>query len=64
MLIKVFGIWLMASNITSLTPINWESNSAGLDCSIKYTANRRDIIIASCDEVAEEINKQIKGQKQ
>jgi hypothetical protein len=61
MLIKVFGIWLMASNINHLEP----SLLASENCIIRMNelGSSRGAIATNktCDEVAEEINKQIKG---
>lgn len=54
MLIKVFGIWLMANNITYLEDTN--NNK----CLIKYGYTTYLIFNQhSCDEVAAEINKQL-----
>lgn len=59
MLIKVFGIWLMASNVTSLSERN---GSCGIYMTNEYSSpiNVKNI---SCDEVAEEINRQIREVK-
>ena len=63
MLIKVFGIWLMASNINYLDP-----RSRILDGeSCRVYMNGKDAhyeVSGSCNRLAEEINKQIKGQEQ
>ena len=59
MLIKIFGIWLIASNIAYLQPYK---NSS---CFIMYPGNRNVSIEIdqTCDQVAEEINKQVKNAK-
>lgn len=55
MLIKVFGIWLMASNITFLVPMDDS-------CRVRYMDYASDFKNKSCDQVGNEINKQIKEQ--
>lgn len=69
MLIKVFGIWLMAANIQYLSP-DYTFSSSDDDftqkiCYIKYTHNNTRVltIYRTCDEVAAEINKQIRESK-
>lgn len=59
MLIKIFGIWLMATNINAL----WDK---GGDCHIEMNATnhwRRVIEDTPCSDVAAEINRQIREQK-
>ena len=61
MLIKVFGIWLMATSISSL---------GGYDniCTIRMNATGGTGLYTikdkTCDEVAAEINRQIKASKE
>jgi len=67
MLIKVFGIWLMASNIQYLSPDVESSNKDNFTqklCYIKYADNNTTPLAFynyTCDEVAAEINKQLKA---
>ena len=60
MLIKVFGIWLMTSNVLALKPY-------GADCFVDTIKGVRawQIIIEdrTCDQVAEEIKRQLKHEK-
>ena len=61
MLIKVFGIWLIASNINHLVDIEDGINR----CRVAFkNYPLSTVIIKPCKDVAEEINKQIKGQSQ
>lgn len=63
MLIKVFGIWLMANNINHIVP-----SRSLQECDIYMNATSANVtrynIDKSCDEVAAEINKQIKASKE
>lgn len=66
MLIKVFGIWLMAANIQYLSPDLMSSDGDDMSrkgCYIKYVKNG-DVHLRikdhSCDETATEINNQLK----
>ena len=59
MLIKVFGIWLMANSVVFISPENYTSKHPGLECRVNFIKGQR-ILNATCDEVAEEINKQLK----
>ena len=57
MLIKVFGIWLMAQNITYM-------ESIGDSCVVNFISRfERQKFYQNCDQVAQEINKQIKELK-
>lgn len=58
MLIKIFGIWLMANSI------NYLEKDGDKNCSIEYGPRRYVDLPYSCDEVAAEINKQIKASKE
>jgi hypothetical protein len=70
MLIKVFGIWLMTSNITFLQPdimsqatlLFSSSNSAPKNCQVWFSMGG-DLGYKSfnktCDEVGKEINKKL-----
>ena len=55
MLIKVFGIWLMAQNINYLH-YDEEQNL----CAIIIRDSAPRVTEKTCDEVAEEINRQIR----
>lgn len=61
MLIKVFGIWLMTTNISHLSATAFDAN----DCVIKMvpTYNSSFQSGKSCDETAAEINRLIKEVK-
>lgn len=59
MLIKIFGIWLLASNITFLNP-RVESGCIINFINAASDANHIHLIDHTCDDVAQEINKQIK----
>ncbi len=67
MLIKVFGVWLMASNITSLNSniIIRNNSDSGTLCRVFSNGKDNYVLMSdhSCDEVAAEINKQIKGKE-
>lgn len=62
MLVKIFTIWLMASNITVLSPIDTPIEKG---CRI-YFSNKNHVIIRdkSCDEVAIKINERVEDVKQ
>ena len=64
MLIKVFGIWLMASNIAFLEPSNSKCSVQFINVGSSPLSNAKwNSMISvkySCDEVAAEINKQLK----
>jgi hypothetical protein len=56
MLVKIFGIYLLTSTITSLTPYYGPL----VGCTIFTNNSHFSIDNYTCDEVAAEINKQIK----
>lgn len=61
MLIKVFGIWLMASNISHLREDSSYYKNRG-ECTIVMNSKKHHYPnIKDCDEVAEIINKQIEA---
>ena len=63
MLIKVFGIWLMTSSIMGLTPDTGGGYHNGCriqQAPIEGIGNYAVAKHWSCDEVAEEINRQIR----
>jgi len=62
MLVSVFGVWLVAANITWLEQ---ETRACGVKFSTSgYSVSRTvKYIDAPCDEVAAEINRQIKASK-
>lgn len=63
MLIKVFGIWLMANSISHLSP-TFSLIGKSEDCAIIMNSNYQHNISKTCEEVAAEINKQIKASKE
>ena len=64
MLINVFGVWLMAAQIAILEP---NSRFAGTGCTIYFSSGggfgethiKKYVDDKTCDEVSEEINKQL-----
>jgi hypothetical protein len=65
MLIKVFGIWLMASNVAFLSPGGQSLNSAEEGCFVSFAGERYKYFQPyACNQVAAEINKQIKASKE
>lgn len=56
MLIKIFGIWLVASNITYMDKELFDAGK----CDIYFSYNREIVLPHSCDEVADEIDQQMR----
>lgn len=69
MLINVFGTWINPTNITDIHNIKSRTADNGLthlpDCKIFFIGDENGIFInnKTADEVATEINKQLKGGK-
>lgn len=62
MLIKVFGVWLALNN-GYLQEGPWSSKTCTINFSNRAGYSTLDFENHTCDEVAEEINKQTKGAK-
>ncbi len=54
MLINIFGIWMIISNITFLNPISENT------CIVNFTGNGFKQINSPCDQVAQMINVDLK----
>lgn len=60
MLINVFGLWLMGQNVSYLEPDGDKCKIYFIATDISSYKERYRELSKSCDEVAAEINKQIK----
>lgn len=63
MLIKVFGIWLMTSNISHLGYLASDDKTCFIHMNAAQYASSFPVPNTSCNSVAQEINRQIKESK-
>jgi len=63
MLIKVFGIWLMANNISHLGYLASDDRTCFIHMNAAQYASSFPVPNTPCDFVAEEINRKIKESK-